>query len=356
MPTPATIAAVTAKFETPAGAETAPDAPADASPAGGAASGAVSAPAGNTAALPTAPTTEGAATGAPTPPAIDHADLEAKLARDRELRAARDEKKRAKVAADAAEAAKKEAEAARARWATLGKDGSIIDTLREAGRDPREVFEAMKAEALKAGTPEAQIEKVTKLFETKITTLEQELKAEREAREATQKAHEQQQRRAATEAATRGFHRDFEAECKTPEFASLLEEYEPEQLLNIAETMKNEPERLVAQVQRLKLDMPNLTAPDGRFNMKDIFRVLKATQDEHFARMQRRKQSAAPQTSSPSPQQPAAASKPTVNGTAERKPPTTIGNDLASSSASEAEQLKNMTFEQRKAYLAKKYA
>jgi hypothetical protein len=335
------VNAVIAKHDAPSGAEPAPDAPV--APPGGT-SGAGSAPADvETSAVQSGETP--ASPGA----TIDHAALQAKLQHDRKLRQAKALRRKSKEESEAAAASRKEADEAKAKWTGLGKDKSWLEAVREAGHDPRKVYEEMQAEARKAGTPEAQLEAMGKAFEAKLSaaldehvsplkkTIE-EITAERDELKAKSEAQ--------------GFVGDFQRALSVGKFQPLLEEYEPEDLFRLATSLRKNPGRLIESAKSLKVP---LTSDDGSFSMLDIFNVMHATQAAHREKLQRRNQSAAPHTSQAGQQQPPQA-KPPVNGTVERKAEvTTIGNDLAASSATEADKLKTMSRSQRVAYLAKKY-
>lgn len=272
----------------------------------------------------------GAPTDATAPPspeapttAPDEEVLRAKLARDREKRAIAEEKRRLKAERDQIERDKAEAQSVRDKWAKLGKEGSIIDRVKEAGGDPREVFEAMKREALESGTPEALVAKVTKTFEGQIAELRQALQAEREARETEKRA-------AAQQAQEFEFQTDFHKALKVDAFKPLLEEYEPQELYPLVRSLRDDPQLLFETAEGLGVDLGiDLTDPEATFNMGHIFTVMRAQQAAHEAKRQRLKKSAEPQQSPPVP--PAEARRPTVNGTEARNAGTTIGNDLAAS-------------------------
>lgn len=70
--------------------------------------------------------------------------------------------------------------------------------------------------------------------------------------------------------------------------------------------------------------------------MQDIFNVCLKTQERHraYQEEQRRKKGAAPQTSQAAEQRPEVKTR-SVNGTVERKPPTVIGNDIATDRAAD---------------------
>ena len=325
------LANVIARVEA-AGAEPSPEAAGEVSQTDSAASGEGSASADEQ--VQASQPADGAPTDATAPPspeatttAPDAEVLRAKLAKDRERREERARRKKIDDDTRAAEDARKEAEAVRDKWAKLGKEGSIIDRVKEAGGDPRQVFEAMKEEALKAGTPEAQIAKVTQTFETKIAALEAKLAAKEEA-------EKQREARDAAAAQERQFQTDFATALKQEAFAPLLEEYEPQDLYPLVQSLASDPQLLFDTAEALGVDLGiDLTDPEETFNMGHIFTVMRAQQAAHEAKRQRLKKSAEPQQSPPA--QPAEARKPTVNGTEARNAGTTIGNDLAASQGSQ---------------------
>jgi hypothetical protein len=282
-----------------------------------------------------------------------HAELEAKLQADRDRRAlkrerqrAKEERERAAREREAAEAARKEGETHRDTWAKAGKDRPILDILKEAGREPREVFEVMKAEALKAGTPEARIEALDKAWEAKFNALEETLTSERTQREEREKQIAEQQ-------AAHAFASDFQRGMQDDKFAPLLEEYDAPILFQMARTLRDDPPRLFHWAKHLGV---SLTHDDGGFTMTDILSVMTAQQAQHQTkREQRRNQQAAPQTPSPPGQQPASARTHTVNGTAARNAGTTIGNQLAAARAADATPPARETREQRLKRLSEKY-
>jgi hypothetical protein len=337
------LANVIARVEA-AGAEPSTEAAGEASQTDGAASaeGSASADAQAQASQPA----DGAPTDATAPPspeatttAPDAAELRAKLQRDRDRRAERERRKKIDDDARAAEAARKEAEAIRDKWAKLGKDGSIIERVKEAGGDPREVFEAMKREALESGTPEALIAKVTKTFEGQIAELKSALQAERDARET-------ERRNAAQQAQEFEFQTDFQKALKVDAFAPLLEEYEPQELYPLVRSLRDDPQLLFETAEGLGVDLGiDLTDPEATFNMGHIFTVMRAQQAAHEAKRQRLKKSAEPHQSQSA--QPTEARRPTVNGTEARNAGTTIGNDLAASQGTAKPDYSNESHKER---------
>jgi hypothetical protein len=345
MPDLAKITALETKY---AEAEPAPENPTAPPPDGGS-SGAGSAPAD--ASTPGAAPEGGNASTSPGA-TIDHGALREKLERDRARREEKARRKKIEEDSAAAEQARKEAEDAKSKWTNFGKDKPFIEALKEAGQDPRAVFEAMKEEALKAGTPEAKIEAIEKAWSTRFETLEKTLTAEREARETAEKTADEQRRQARARAEHQGFVTDFEDGLRDAKYETLTDEYEPRQLFGIVQSLKANPAHLFKQAADMGV---RLTHDDGTFTMSDILNVMKATQDRHFARLeeQRRKKNAAPQTSQASPQQPPT-SKPTVNGTAERNAGNALGNNLAATRAADPSPRKE-TKEERLRRLGSKY-
>ena len=310
----------------PAGADPSPEVNADASPAG-ASSGDGSAPA--SADTPNrSPGTPGDGSSPAGAPNV-HDELRAKLEADknrrltkRERYTARREREAAEAERKKAEEASREAEAKRAKWANIGKDTPILDVLREAGRDPNEVFELMKAEALKAGTPEARIEALTKLYDGKFADLEKLLKEERDARAEEKKRHE-------SEAKAARFESDFRRAMELTTYEPLLDEYQPKELFRIADALHKNPAYVAEQAEALEVD---LTESTGKIYIQDILNVMLAKQAESRAyQEQRRKKKAAPPEETPVAETPPPKAKRlTVNGAEERKAGSTIGNDLAS--------------------------
>jgi len=327
MPDLAKITAIETKLN--AEAEPAPETNAAPPPDGGS-SGADSAPADGGASAGGSP--PGA--GEPSPGApIDHDKLREKLERDRERREERARRKKLEEDSAAAAKAREEAEAAKAKYANLGKGKPFLETIKELGLDPRQTFEQMREEALKAGTPEAKLEAMERAWQTRLEGIEQALSDERKAREDERKAIAEERKQSQARAAHEAFVTDFRQTIADPRFESLTEEYEPAQLFPLVQSFKANPPSLFEQAKTVGVQ---LTRDDGRFTMVDILSVLKATQDRHFARLeeQRRKKSAAPQTSQAAPQQ-APTSKPTVNGTAERNAGNSLGNQLAATRAAD---------------------
>ena len=256
--------------------------------------------------------------------APDESELQAKLERDRERREARSAIRRAKEESAARAKLERELADERAKREAWQKK-PWKERLLEDGADPRKVFEEMRDEALKAGTPEARMEAMEKAYQARAEAVEAKL-AEIE------KAREDEQKTIATERAERAFERDFTEAIKIPGVAPLLEEYEPEDLLPIVRTLRDDPETLFAHAERLGVDLGfDLTDPDASYNIIHIFQVLRAQHDAHHAKRQRLRQSAEPHTSQ-SGSQPTEAKKPTVNGTEARNAGTTVSNDLAASS------------------------
>jgi hypothetical protein len=364
MPDIAKIEAVAAKLEPSEGAEPAPETAA-APPVGGP-SGAGSAPAESTNKGQADPSSSGAT--------IDHAEIERKLQADRERR---EEKERRKQARADQEAAKKEREEAaadrkaaaeeRARLGKIGKGTPWKEALREMGRDPTEVFREMQTEALKEGTPEAQVAKLQELFAAEMESVRAELKAEKEAREADRKQREDEREQERKFASERAFAHDFERTASEPDYEDLLDEYPRERLFRIVQGQRDNPEAFMAHARSMGILLEwerriangeDLTDDERGFTMVDILNVLKETQRRHFERLeeQRRKKTAAPQTATGAPATKApVASRPTVNGTAERKA-ASLGNQLAATTAAgTTNPLKGISREEKVKRLGEKY-
>jgi hypothetical protein len=253
----------------------------------------------------------------------------------------------AKRAREEAEADRKAAAEERARFEGLKKKGSIKDTLTTLGMDPREAFEAMKAEALEAGSPEAverrlraeleaERDAIKKQLEESLTPLKTELEALKKEREEIQK-----------QAAEAHFSSTVHGELADPQYINLRAEYDDNVLLGVARKLRDNPEAFAEQVK-----LVGLTNIPRTYNMSHILQVLKATQDQHEERKRQNlaklrpseAQQTAPTTGAPAK---------TVNGTTEkRNAGSALGNDLASARASGAPDKPKLTWEQRVAKLA----
>lgn len=265
---------------------------------------------GGTQASPEAPTTE------PIDPAVlRQRALEEKLAAAREARrAARasiEEAARLRREREAAEAERKAIAEERAKL-DAWKKKPLLERVVEEGQTPADAYEKMRQEALKANTPEARIEALQEAHRAEMAALKDELKSLRDERQTERAEAEKRQ-------AEHVFQSEFHRCAKDPDYAPLLEEYEPEQLFGIASTLRRDPERLFAQARAL-----GLTVQGTRFTMDDIFTVLKATQDAHRRRLQTKTQRPAEAAQEP-------AREPTVNGTTARRNAVTnvLGNENA---------------------------
>jgi hypothetical protein len=323
----ARIADVIARVES-AGAEPSDEAAGEASQENGAASAEGSASADvstQTHGTAAAPSEQAAPTSPEATNAPDETELRAKLERDRERREAKAAIRKAKQEAEARAKLEKELAEERAKREAWKKK-PWKERLLEEGGDPRQIFQEMRDEALKADTPEAKIDALEKAYQARLDAIEAEVRAEREARTSQEKAIAQERQE-------RAFERDFEHAMKLEGVQPLLEEYEPEDLLPIVRTLRDDPETLFAHAERLGVDLGfDLTDPSASYNILHIFQVLRAQHDEAVAKRQRLRKSAEPQASQPG-QQPAEAKKPTVNGTEAKNAGTTLSNDLAASSA-----------------------
>jgi hypothetical protein len=315
-----------------AGAEEAPAADADSaseaesgSPPTAEASGTESASADESTSGASSGSPPDAGSSSPEAPNDRHALLQEKLDAIREQRAAARLEAEAKRLREEAEADRKAAAEERAKLEARKKK-PWLERIKEDGENPADVFEAMRVEALKAGTPEAKIEALEAAHQAELAAIRDEFKAFRESLEAEKTAAEEARRQAEAEAEARVFDSHFQTALGLPQFASLAEEYEPETLYGIVAGLKENPDRLLAQARALRV---NLTAPGGRFNMGDIFAVLKATQDAHRAKLAARNP---PQEQAPQ----AKGESKTVNGTTDRRNAgSALGNDLATARATD---------------------
>lgn len=285
---------------------------------------------GDVVAPPPADDASGAVSGAEpqegaTDPAVTKRELLAEKLREvRERRQSQRLSEKARREKEAAEADRAAAAEERKKFEAL-KRGSFRDALIEMGRDPREAFEEMAAEAKEAGTPEGQLKAMRAQFEREMRStvepLQKQIEELRAAREADAKALEEQ-RAHAREAQ---FQSDFARVLREPEFQPLLIEYEPETLLHVARSLRNEPDRLFGHARRLNV---NLTGEQGRFTMLDILRTLVAQQAEHEKSREARR--ARYQAATPGPQ--------TDHGSTARTNAATsaLGNSAASSRTTDA--------------------
>ncbi len=309
------------------GAGPAPDAAAG-SPTTGATSGAGSAPDAPQDAGSPKPAV--AAPGATNPV---HELLLEKLAKTREERRSQRVLESARQQRDAigreAEAAKVDREAAaaeRARWENL-KSGNFLDGIKASGRDPAKVFAELQREAVEAGTPEAQMRRMRDEFDRQLA--EQVGPLRKTIEDLTER-----EKSAKAETEQHAFASDFTRTVSDDAYGALRDEYPDERLLSLADGFRSNPNALRAQAARLGVRLPD---PQIGFTMKDILNVLKAAQDEHEAgKTTRRAARTATNPSTAAQQAPTAQA--TVNGTAERRNAgaSTLGNDLASSTASTA--------------------
>lgn len=287
----------------------------------------------------TSPSSETTAALADPPPEqqTKHALLEEKLAAIRERRAAERLLHQAQERASSAERESKQAAEERAKWDALQK-GTFKEAIQALGRDPREVFEEMAAEAQEAGKPETMIARARAEMERQLASTIEPLK---KTIDSLQKQLEDER----ASSFEHGFIADFQTASQRPEFTELLIEYEPETLLQIAKTMRDNPPHMHQTAKRLNVQ---LTGRDGRFNMFDILNVCRAQLAQHVqGREARRSRLQAASTSQAAPQQ-APANASTVNGTAEKRNAgvNTLGNQLASSRASDTAKPR-LTREQR---------
>jgi hypothetical protein len=308
-----------------AGAEPASDAPA-AAPPSGASSGVDSAPA--------AVDASGQATEAAAPTLAEV--LREKLAKTREARQAQRAEQRAREArseaariAAEAKADREAAAAEKARWEGL-KNGTFLDGIKALGKDPREAFAEMQAEAIEAGTPEAQQRRMREEFDRQLKA-----ETERVARELREELAAEKAA-AAEQALAARFESDFVRAVADPAYEALRDEYEDEAIFGYANALRAAPQQLYALAGQLGV---RLTDPSKGFTMRDILNVLRAKQAEHIGAAERRRAARTAAAPPPSQAAPHAARtpSPTVNGTAASRNAgaTTIGNDLATERASD---------------------
>lgn len=209
---------------------------------------------------------------------------------------------KAKQQFEAAETARSEAEAERAR-VRAAIEGGWKTGLAEVGWAPHEVIEGMTREALDAQTPEAMQRTLQKLVESQVSPLQ----AKIDAYEAERQRHQEQRAAWQQEQAVANFSRAVEVAVKAPEY-EVLDIYEPGEIVGIAHAMAE-----------------NLTAQGETCTVKDILDVLKQRQEEYEERHQRRLTKR---------QSPGASGPPRmVNGTVPRAG-SVLGNALASEGGS----------------------
>lgn len=252
--------------------------------------------------------------------------LREQRASDRSIQTAKQRQEEAAKLAAEAQADREAAAATRAKWERIGTDGTFLDGIRELGRDPVAEFKRMQQEAIEAGTPEAEIKRVTARFEKQIAEQVEplkktiaELQAEREALR--------------TQTTEQGFASDFAGTIKAGEYDNLRDFYSEDALLGRARVLRDDPEQFRSYAEQYKVP---LTEPDGSFTMQDILNVLKSAHDEHMTEAEKRR--AARTAATPAPGGPSAPPlSPTVNGTEARRNAgvTTIGNDLATERAAD---------------------
>lgn len=279
---------------------------------------------------------------------LKHQMLEEKLAALREENRLRREKLEAETAAaqrarEEAEADRKAAAAERAKFEGLGKKGAIKDTLAALGIDTRDHFEAMKAEALEAGSPEAVERRLRERLEAEREAIKRELEESVGPLKQTIEQLQKERAELAKQAAEAHFESDFQA--KVTKYDTLRVEYEDAELLDIARRFRDNPERLYAQAE-----LVGLTLPPKSFTMDHILGVLRATQEQHERKRQERQAKLQP---AETPKAPSNGAPKTVNGTTEkRNAGSALGNDLASSRASGAPEKPRLTWDQRVSKLA----
>lgn len=250
-----------------------------------------------------------------------HELLREKLAAAREERAAKRLSQEAKADREAAAAERQKFEGL--------KNGTFLDTIKALGKDPREVFEEMKREAIEAGKPEAQIRIMRQRFDAQLKEALESVKKETEPLKSEverlrREKEDLEAREKERELMTR-FSSDFSAQIKSDDYRDLRVEYGEERLLGMVRSFLTKPEALQHYARQYKVD---LTHDDGRFSMREALTVLKRAHAEH----EEQKSARAKSSSAPSQAAPAQADKqPTVNGTRAENP---LGNSPASARSS----------------------
>lgn len=258
------------------------------------------------------------------------ADLFAeKLAKVRDARKMQRESSTAGREREAAARARQEAEADRqaaaaekARWDGL-KNGTFLDTLKAAGKDPAKAFAEMQREAIEAGTPEAQMRRMREEMDRQLAETVEPLKKTIEQLQAERDATHSKAQEAA-------FSDDFKKDVGASDYQELRIEYPDERLLAHAKNFRDNPKFFYSVAKEHGV---RLTSPGEGFTMVDILNVLKSVQDAHRAGTEQRRAALAPP---PSGEAERPATSATVNGTAERRNAgQTIGNDLATARAAD---------------------
>lgn len=252
---------------------------------------------------------------------IDHDALEDKLKAARNKRAAQKARKEA-------EAALASTKAEQEKWDRIGKTGTYKDALKELGRDPRAEWEAMNREAIEAGTPEAQIRVMRAEHERKVAELNAKIEAAQKQNDERERAREEREKQFAAQQARHAFQADFYKTVQGQAYTNLRVEYDDADLLHFAEGFRQNPRSLFDTAKKYSVQLTN---PGKSFTMPDVLNVLQAVQDAHEAKREARR---AKLQAPASPGKPGT-KVPTVNGTSAAKAGTTVGNDLASTRATD---------------------
>lgn len=267
---------------------------------------------------------DGAPAGATNDQEQKRALLAEKLREVRERRSAQRLREQAKAAKAEAESLRAKAAEEEASWKAVR--GNYKEGFAKLGVDPQTVLREMVKEATEAGTPEAQIARMQAEFEKKLM-------ASVEPLQKTIEQLNEERNQARIGALRANFQSDFVRAVQAEEFAPLRDEYEDGQILAFADMLRQQPQKMLAAAREFRVP---LTAPDKGFTIREILSVLRAQQEAHEKGRQARRAQRSAATSSQTPEQ-ASSDRQTVNGTAERRNAgAQLGNELASSRASEA--------------------
>lgn len=264
--------------------------------------------------------------------ALQRQILAEKLAKTRAEARAKLDDKAAQRARKEAEKLRAEAESEKEKLTKSLRSGTFLETVKALGLDPSQAFREMQDEAVKAGTPEAQMRVMQERFEAEIKATRAELEAEKKAREERDKAEEEERQRQRSRAMDQRFTEDFSRTVKAPAFGDLLDEYGDDRLLRLADNLRRDTDSAIDAASQLGV---RLTDPARGLTMTEILSVLAAAQRQHEAQKNARRtaRTGAPQTE-PVPHP--GAQQATVNGTTDRRnaEPSTIGNNIATATAS----------------------
>lgn len=296
------------------------------------ASGAESAPADPQAPVPTTDASGSSPAGATIDTgAAEREILAAKLAETRAKARARMDDKSARNARKEAEKLRDDAKSEKEQLSKSLRAGTFLETVKALGKDPREAFREMQAEAVRAGTPEAQLEAMQERFEAENKAIRDELQKERDERAARDKQTEEARQAAAIRAENQRFAGDFAKTVQQEPFGDLLDEYGEDRLLYLANNLRHNTSAAVDAASKLGV---RLTDPARGVTMLEILSVLAAAQKDHESQKSARRTARTGATQNqPVPHPGPQTAK--VNGTtaARNAEPSTIGNNIASATA-----------------------